>query len=114
MVEDVGKLPRWARMRIEKAEANVEFWKRKALEAANVSPGATNVVIVDGTEERGLPLDSVVRFYVPDGDAIEVSHTRGGQRPDGMLEIYVRGSRGSGLAIHPASGNVAYCCPAKR
>lgn len=34
MSEDVNRLPKWAQMRLSRLEADVEYWKEKALSAA--------------------------------------------------------------------------------
>lgn len=62
--EDLSRLPKWARQRIETAESNAAYWQDRAHAAATTDPQQTNVVISNGPmqDERGLPPDSRVVF----------------------------------------------------
>jgi hypothetical protein len=83
MSEDVTKLPKWAQQRITTLQANEEYWRRKALEAASAGDG-TNTTIYnyhrDGEEVLGLPNNTTIRFKVGkarinvrvDGDKLDV------------------------------------------
>ena len=104
--EDVSTLPRWARERIARLTDEVEHWKSIALSAS--SPDKTNVTIVDGLEERGLPPNSRVKFRMGK-DAIEVSVSSDmpGRHPAASTSIEVRSSDGS-LSILPAASNTIY------
>ena len=97
--EDVATLPRWAQSRIKQAESEVEHLK----ELLAVTPiNKTNVTIVDyvGTEERGLPKDSHVRFRIG-RTQIEIGHPYKG---DGSM-LDIRSLDGT-LVVEPNVSNV--------
>jgi hypothetical protein len=99
--EDVKMLPKWARDRIQRLEQEVEHQKTLALSAS--TPEKTNVtVVVDyaGSEERGLPKDSRVRFRMG-RTQIEVGIPYGS---DGSI-LNVRSLDGT-LVVEPQVSNV--------
>lgn len=60
--ENLDKLPKWAKSRIERLERDVEHYKTMAYAAATTDK--TNVVVYDFESEHGLPPNSNIRFYI--------------------------------------------------
>jgi len=56
------RLPKWAKMRINLLEGNVEYWKNIAKSIEN---GTSNVVMLQGLDELSLPPKAHIRFYLP-------------------------------------------------
>ena len=97
--ENVALLPKWARDRIARLTTEVEHWR--AVAHAALTPGETNVTLVNGIDQRGLPPDSHVRFHLG-GQAIMDVGTRAGHEG-----IEVRCLEGA-LIVCPAVTNVIY------
>jgi hypothetical protein len=96
----VKKLPKQAQREIEQLRQEVERWRSKALAAAGVDLGSTNV-LVSGSfvdPDSGLPPNSRVIFRVGDSQ-IEVHHERDG--------ITIR-ARDGFLVMHPVVANVIH------
>ena len=100
---DIRILPQWAQQYIERLEKDVDSWKSKALAAASVGNLATNVVLCDGIEQRGLPPNSTILFVLGES-RIEVHHDRGDIKRN---RLTVR-SLGTRLFVHPAAANTIY------
>jgi len=101
--EDVSRLPRWARQRIERLTAEIEHLKAVTSAAET---GQTNVTLLNGIEERGLPPNARIRFRLPRGrpgsDVLECSVLRGD--PD---TVEIRSNDGR-LVVLPSVSNVIY------
>lgn len=100
--EDVATLPRWARQRIERLTQETENWKTIALAAT--TPGKTNVTLVDGLDERGLPPNSRVRFGLGK-DTLEVGIRADSLAGSGAIEVRCLDGN---LSVLPAVANVIY------
>jgi hypothetical protein len=94
--EDVATLPRWAQSRIKSLTEEVER-QRELL--SKTPPGATNVTIVDGMNETGLPPGSKIRFRLGHTQ-VEVGHQ---YKNDLALDIR---SLDGALSIFPQVTNV--------
>jgi hypothetical protein len=95
--ENIEKLPKWAQQTISKMEANIVYWKKKALAAAG-EEGETNTKLYLHNHEPGLPPDSIILFKLSNGNA----HVR---VKDGNLYLYFP----SGYpTIIPDSSNTFY------
>lgn len=101
--EDISKLPRWAQQRIKSLTAEVE----RQQELLSVTPPeATNVVVADHMDERGLPQNARIRFRLGRVQ-VEVGH----QFKDD-LALNVRSLDGR-LVVEPQVSNVI-CVRVKR
>ena len=61
---DLSRLPRWARVEIERLRQNVASLERQVFEVANVNPGDTNTLVEEGMERHGLPEDAHIEFIL--------------------------------------------------
>ena len=95
--QDITRLPQWAQRRIAKLEADVEYHKAPAFQAAQ-GPSGSRVFIEDHEGKRGLPDNVKVGFRIQgDRRVIEVSRD----------EEWVRiSSYNTGLVIEPEVSNV--------
>jgi hypothetical protein len=98
--ENVALLPKWAQQKIARLTEEVEHWKSIAHAAS--TPGETNVVLVDGIDQRGLPPNSHVRFQLSGPRHAIEAGVRAGY--DG-IEI---GCLEGVLVVRPAVSNVIY------
>lgn len=58
------KLPKWVQMELQTLQANVEYWKDKATEAAAENPDDTDTFLSGGcrSDDKGLPKGSSIKF----------------------------------------------------
>lgn len=100
--EQFSKLPKWARIEIERLEKNVEYHQKQA-EA--VKSGNSRVYwgmkILDGGR-YGIPENQSVAFTLMDGESIEFKLD---DKSDGV-RVYLDGKRRRTLAVSPVSSNV--------
>lgn len=102
MDRDLSKLPVWARHRIEKLEADVEWWKSKAVKA---EAGEASIWMVHGLDED-IPLaqaGETIRFDMAPGSRIDVRFDK--QHP-GELYVSASGRLGGDIVVTPQSSNV--------
>jgi len=102
-VEDLSKLPKWARDRIERLERDLEGKRQELIRMGQ--PGQSFITMLlmpgEGPNELGLP-DRTIRFRVAPGsrDYVEVAISRDKIHP----RIMVRAQ--SQLVLKPEASNV--------
>jgi hypothetical protein len=105
-MEDLEKLPRWARVRLEAAERQVENLKSalRVLEGEGERPSSVGYRSGDGMEYHALPKDSRIRFSVVEGVGRGMDFIDVHLDSDGRLIV----AAGDVITIEPRASNVIH------
>lgn len=107
--EDVSKLPRWARQRLAKLEADVEHWRKQALSAAVTGPEKTEVRMVvledGGLKAKGLPAGTEIEFVTAGGRVHCSVGAKGKYYDEPVLTITSPDGR---LLVRPYASNMVH------
>jgi hypothetical protein len=103
MKEDISKLPRWARNRIEKLEADLKHSRKLAESATSPNTSGTDTAVVvygdAGREYRGLPTGTEVEFRMGEDRRVRV------RMKDGQVYVW---SEDGALSILPSVSNAVH------
>lgn len=104
--ENLNRLPKWARARVELAEREAKHWKYLAYTSAGADPEKTNVLVQEGMERRGLPKDSRIEFVLPGGNPDRRATLMVHLEEDHLVVMGYNG--GNTIKIHPRAANVVW------
>lgn len=95
--ERIATLPIWAQNHIGKLAADLR-WTQEKFDAMTGDPTLTNTVVWGGHEERGLPKNATIRFWLERGNHWEYIDAR-------LADDHVLIHAGNELVVSPQASN---------
>lgn len=107
-MNDITKLPKWARQRIEQLENSVQYYKDQAKTVNEGSSRVTWGMHEVGGHVVGIPEGERVRIDLGNGDAIKFSLDDKNPRTGPRVYVSLETRSGRGIAFHPGASNAGH------